>query len=45
MDNFKNNSNALIQEEMVVAIGIIINPNSSKKRMLIEIFMKTEISE
>ena len=45
IDNLKNNKKALTQEEMLVAIGIIIKPISSKNKMLIEIFIKTEINE
>ena len=43
--NFKNNNKALIQEDILVAIGIIMNPISSKNKTLIEIFIKTEINE
>ena len=35
----------LNQDEIVVAIGIIINPILLKKRMLIKTFIKTEIRE
>ena len=35
----------LIHEEIVVAIGIIINPTFLKKKMLIKIFNNTENKE
>tara|TARA_B100001559_G_scaffold112725_1_gene94542 strand:+ start:389 stop:550 length:162 start_codon:yes stop_codon:yes gene_type:complete len=40
-----NKSKALNQDEMVVAIGIIMNPKSLKKYILINIFKITEIKE
>ena len=40
-----NNKEALNQDDIVVAIGIIINPTSSKKTTLINTFNKTEIKE
>ena len=40
-----NNNIAFIQEDMLVAIGIIINPICLKKSTLIETFINTEISE
>tara|TARA_B100000787_G_scaffold68214_1_gene50132 strand:+ start:299 stop:505 length:207 start_codon:yes stop_codon:yes gene_type:complete len=40
-----NNKIALNQEDIVVAIGIIMNPTSLKKIILIKIFNKTEIKE
>ena len=40
-----NNKIELNQEEMVVAIGMIINPTFLKKIILIKIFNKTEIKE
>ena len=40
-----NNKIALNQDDIVVAIGIIINPTSLKKIMLINIFRKTDIKE
>ena len=40
-----NNKIALNQDDIVVAIGIIINPTSLKKVILIKTFNKTEISE
>ena len=40
-----NKSKALNQDEMVVAIGIIINPKSLKKYILINIFKITEIKK
>ena len=41
----KSNKIELIQDEIVVAIGIIINPIDLKKYILIKIFNKTEITE
>ena len=40
-----NKEITLIHEDIVVAIGIIKNPTSSKKTTLIIIFSKTEIKE
>ena len=40
-----NNKIELNQEEMVVAIGMIINPTFLKKIILIKIFNKTETKE
>ena len=40
-----NNSNALNQDEIVVAIGIIIKPICLKKIILINMFNKTDDSE
>ena len=40
-----NNKIELNQEEIVVAIGIIIKPNFVKKIILIKIFNKTEIKD
>ena len=40
-----NNKMALNQDDIVVAIGMIINPISLKKIILINIFKKTEVSE
>ena len=40
-----NNKMALNQDDIVVAIGIIINPTSLKKTTLINTFKKTEIKE
>ena len=40
-----NNRMALDQDDIVVAIGIIINPISLKKIMLINIFNKTDVRE
>ena len=40
-----NNKIALNQEDIVVAIGIIMKPISLKKAILIIIFNKTEINE
>ena len=40
-----NKNIALNQEDIEVAIGIIIKPISLKKVMLIKIFKKTEIRE
>ena len=40
-----NNKMALNQDDIVVAIGIIINPTSLKKTTLINTFNKTEIKE
>ena len=40
-----NKNIALNQEDIVVAIGIIIKPISLKKVILIKIFNKTEIKE
>ena len=40
-----NNKIALNQDDIVVAIGIIINPISVKKMMLINTFNKTEVRE
>ena len=36
---------ALNQDDIVVAIGIIINPTSLKKTTLINTFNKTEVKE
>ena len=44
-DNFKNSKKAFIQEDILVAMGIIIKPIFSKKIILIEIFINTEINE
>ena len=43
--NNRNRKIALNQEDIVVAIGIIKKPIFLKKRMLIKIFIKTEIKE
>ena len=40
-----NNSNALNQDEMVVAIGMIIKPICLKKITLINTFNKTDNNE
>ena len=40
-----NNKIALNQDDIVVAIGIIMNPTSLKKIILINIFNKTEVRE
>ena len=40
-----NNKKALNQDDIVVAIGIIINPTSLKKVILIIIFKKTDVRE
>jgi hypothetical protein len=40
-----NNKIALNQDDMVVAIGIIIKPTSLKKTTLTNTFNKTEIKE
>ena len=40
-----NNKMALNQDDIVVAIGIIMNPISLKKIMLINMFNKTDIRE
>ena len=40
-----NNIRELNQEDIVVAIGIIIKPISLKKKTLIKIFNKTETNE
>ena len=40
-----NNKIALNQDDIVVAIGIIINPTSLKKTTLIHTFNKTEVKE
>ena len=40
-----NNKMALNQDDIVVAIGIIINPISLKKKILINIFNKTDVRE
>jgi hypothetical protein len=40
-----NNKIALNQDDIVVAIGIIINPTSLKKIMLINMFNKTDVRE
>ena len=40
-----NNKMALNQDDIVVAIGIIINPTSLKKTTLINTFSKTEVKE
>ena len=40
-----NNKKALNQDDMVVAIGIIIKPTSLKKIMLIIMFSKTDAKE
>ena len=40
-----NNKMALNQDDIVVAIGIIMNPISLKKITLINIFNKTDIRE
>ena len=40
-----NSINELNQEEIVVAIGMIINPTSLKNEILITIFKMTEINE
>ena len=43
--NFENNSKALTQDEILVAIGIIMNPTLLKNNILIEILMTTETKE
>ena len=40
-----NNKIALNQDDIVVAIGIIMKPTSLKKVMLTNIFSKTDITE
>ena len=40
-----NNKMALNQDDIVVAIGIIMNPTSLKKIMLISMFNKTDVNE
>ena len=40
-----NNKMALNQDDILVAIGIIINPTSLKKTTLINTFNKTEVKE
>ena len=40
-----NNKMALNQDYIVVAIGIIMNPTSLKKMMLIHMFNKTDTME
>ena len=40
-----NNKMALNQDDIVVAIGIIMNPTSLKKIILINMFNKTDVSE
>ena len=40
-----NNKIALNQDDIVVAIGIIMNPASLKKVILINTFNKTEVKE
>ena len=40
-----NNKIALNQDDIVVAIGIIIKPTSLKKTTLINTFNKTEVKE
>ena len=40
-----NNKMALNQDDIVVAIGIIINPTSLKKTTLINTFNETEVKE
>ena len=40
-----NNKMALNQDDIVVAIGIIINPTSLKKIILTNIFNKTDVKE
>ena len=40
-----NNKIALNQDDIVVAIGMIINPTSLKKIILTNIFNKTEVKE
>ena len=40
-----NNKMALNQDDIVVAIGIIINPTSLKKIILINIFNNTDVRE
>ena len=40
-----NSKTALTQDDIVVAIGIIKNPTSLKKTMLINTFNKTEVKE
>ena len=40
-----NNKIALNQDDIVVAIGIIMNPTSLKKIILINIFSKTDVKE
>ena len=44
---FKNMNNkiALNQDDIVVAIGIIRNPTSLKKKILISMFNKTDVNE
>ena len=41
----KNNKMALNHDDIVVAIGIIMNPISLKKMMLINMFSKTDVRE
>ena len=43
--DLQNNKNPFNQDEIVVAIGIIIKPNLLNKDTLITIFRITEISE
>ena len=40
-----NNKMALNQDDIVVAIGIIMNPTSLKKKILINMFNKTDVRE
>ena len=40
-----NNKIALNQDDIVVAIGIIMNPTSLKKRILINMFKTTDVRE
>ena len=40
-----NNNTALNQDDIVVAMGIIKNPTSLKKEILINTFNKTEVRE
>ena len=40
-----NNKMALNQDDIVVAIGIIMNPTSLKKKILRNTFNKTEVKE
>ena len=40
-----NSKIALNQDDIVVAIGIIMNPTSLKKIMLINMFSKTDVRE
>ena len=44
-DRLKDKKITLNQEDIVVAMGIIKNPISLKKIMLIKIFNRTEIKE